>query len=319
MNSEEQKQSKQKPSSDETGGDHDQQGPPKENPSKEEGNQQDRKGATGPRTDAGKAQSSKNATKFGEFSKDIFLNEEKDLRQYLRGLKMQIPPRNNLVERELIRLATNRIRRDRLDWHFTSQAELERLKNLKGRAHQEFDRISKLVDQRRMGAFPGSLGSTAHETRASYMRALKEKVESRGPIPAEDLPFIDSVYGPDKTVIANYIILRYQTLKEVGSHREPPAAGVSEFKSEILKLLDLEIELQMVELNDAYALRHIEIVEALYSLPAESSWDRYFKIGSALDREFDQGLQRAKRLNGVDGDPDQLRGQDRQARKPALD
>jgi hypothetical protein len=265
-----------------------------------EKDQKSQGGATGPRTDAGKARSARNAIKFGEYFDGTFPDEEKEARQYSKALRLRIPPQNKLAEKEISRMVINRLRRDRVDLHFEIQIELERLSNFKSRTWEEFDLIGKSVDQRHSGASLSGLGPTAHAARVGCLRGLKEEIESRGLEPAKDLPLIDSIYGQHKTPLVTHIILFYEKIE---SHKEPSPAQ-AELQCKILDFLDLEINYQLQELDDASARLKLELRAALYAPSSDSLWERYSKLSSALDREFDQALQRVKRLNGSDKEPD---------------
>jgi hypothetical protein len=263
-----------------------------------------KKGPTGPRSQAGKAVSSKNALKFGEYSYQLLRKEEHDLaREIKRELKQLICPQNKLVERIINELVGNRIRRMRADRRFSWEFERTDKEGIIAQNNKiAEDGFEPLRRRERIesGTRPFEFGRLSSKNCVEHLLVLKEKVEARGPNPDEDLSAIEFIYGGEDDLIARCLVGLYHGLKysqlAADAKRPEVSSDLSQLKNHILKLLTTAIE-DHSELSKNETDENSRGMFERGVLPPDTAWDRYFKWISALDREFDKGLERAMRLN----------------------
>lgn len=280
--------------------------PQEPNSEKAERAQENRGRRRGPRTPAGIARSCMNALKYGEFVRDIIdVKERKTAREIRKALYEQFPaPRNALVQGIVEELVGNRLRKQRLNEYFrhelTTAVQTASLMSWEQVKLRDAEPLLRHFEIRR-GANFDEFDRMVPKECAMLLRTLKEKVEARGPVPAEDISTIKFVYGRDESERASALLINYEHLKKLLAKppedaQAPSATDLAEMKERILKLLDDEIAWQE-KLSKQEAEFEFQAVDAdVTAIPADSSWDRYFRIATALDREFDQGLGRARRL-----------------------
>jgi len=277
------------------------------NAEERERGQENRGRRRGPRTPAGIARSCMNALKYGEFVRDIInAKERKTARGIRKALYEQFPaPRNAIVQGIVEELVVNRLRKQRLNDRFrhelTIAVQTASLTSWEQVKLREAEPVFRHLDIRNGANFDEFDRMPPGEC-AKLMRTLKEKVEARGPVPAEDISTINCAYGRDESERASALLINYERLKKLlanlpGGAQDPSATDCAEIKKKILTLLDDEIGWQE-ELSKQDAAFQFQSVEAdVAAMPPDSSWDRYFRIAAALDREFDQGFERARRFS----------------------
>jgi hypothetical protein len=281
--------------------------PSEPNAEKRERGQKNRGGRRRPRTPAGIARSCMNALKYGEYVQGILnAKEHRTARVIRQSLYERFPaPRNGLVQRlveeaVVICLRKQRVE-DRMTHDHTMAVQAASLRSWEQLNHRKAEPVRRQLDVIQNGTNPDQFDRMSPEWCAQEMRTLKAKVEARGPVPAEDLPGIKFVYGGDESVTVKTLLAAYESAKRLlaeppGSVQDPSMPNLAKIKEIILLVLEVEISSQE-ELAKQEAAFEIQSLSAdIAALPPDSSWDRYFRITLALDRQLDRVLERASRF-----------------------
>jgi hypothetical protein len=257
-----------------------------------------RTGPTGPRTAAGKAKSSQNATKHRLFTVRLSNEEDETMATLADQINCEFKLRGALECEIGYELTRNRLETQRINR--SSDQEFQKAEILAEVNLEQFDERHTPLFR---CASPTAQSQENYRSRLRpkycvlFLMDLKKRIEKRGPCPDEDLGFLYFIYGHELTSPGEAIV-RYYTVTKSNGAVEPAHAPDQTL---IVKAVEREIEAQNVRAQLEDVENQLESVPGLLSLPIESVMDRIQKYRTANARAFGRllgNLETVRRLKG---------------------
>ena len=266
------------------------------------------RGATGPRTTAGKRKSSRNALKMGIYSKALLLPGESraEYEALLNGLLEDYQPKRTIDRVDVVSLA-------RVIW---KQRRVQRAENAEIMSTIELkssefirDQIREAWDRSRAGETSGGMlryksnPFVVHEA-IQILTTFRNLFEKSGFQKNEDPWRLRKLYGLDhdnKTpqgLFSTYQV--YEKLATASQTKSQDADPPENLKKEMLGLLDEELQhLKILEMFDWCENDHRSKYRAITALvPSQDANDRFLRCDAHLSRDFDRIVARLERRLG---------------------
>ncbi len=266
--------------------------------------------ATGPRTQQGKQRASRNAIKFGIFSKVIVLKDESrtEYDRLVARLWEAWQPEGAHEELQVEKLATTTWRQRRLllaeGAEIRKNAEFVEL-DQRDREREEAERIVTLSDSLNNHGLIGKIHNPAVLERCLELLAeLRKQVEEDGFNLEYDEPILEMIYGDrDENRLRGGLYQSYETwlnTSEVPKEERGREgyASPAQCRKNILQDIDEEIRRlkrdQKARASVQTARTELEIV--CRNVPDGPGLDRLLRYEASLDRSFDRTLSQLERL-----------------------
>jgi hypothetical protein len=267
--------------------------------------------ATGPRTELGKRTASRNATKYGIFSKVVLLKHESsaDYRKLLTGLREALQPEGALEDLLVETLATTAWRKRRL--LLAEGAQI--------RMNTEFlvwDRVARRVKEtsEQTSSLAGTIGIIRFKDNPDVVRycidslkILQNQIEESGFKFETNTDILKKLYGPrqEAPLVADlyelYLMCFHvsnvpeeERVREgYGSPEQSKDAMLRKIKDEIRRLRFLEKE------NASVETKRMELEFESRNVPDALSLERLLRYEASLERAFDRALSQLERLQRI--------------------
>jgi hypothetical protein len=254
--------------------------------------------STGPRTQRGKARSSRNAAKHWIESRRILPDEQEEAAILRSGFEEDFRP-EGLIEREMIDdLVLNRLHKRRIDTAMTrefSKATVEKAIELRENKERPVARYwLRLANV--LGRYPAEPAERVRpDVCIDTLEGLMKLIRDRGPQP-EDLAFLRTVYGDEPT---EHAALTMNLLKDVrAGQSEKDELARRNLQESVLETLETEVEVQTNRMKLANDLLAIESASDLQE-PGRNTLETLQRYRTANMREFTHlmdSLERVRRL-----------------------
>lgn len=268
------------------------------------------RGATGPRTPAGKQRSKYNAQKHGIFSKVVVIagESQKEFNSLLHGLRLDFQPvgtmENVLVEKLALLIWQSRrlASAENAEVHRSQSAIVPDLENAERPGSIEMRTAGR-------GHFGGLINllhsQSALRLSLDYLKYLQAGIRKRGLLPDIDTILLAETYGypnknprTDRNLYEDYLDLHGHSMATPEERVQESLSSPEQCKSRFLERLDAEIKRLEVCRNTQMqvVLNHVETESRRRSIPDSSALDRFLKYNARIERDIDRTLSRLERL-----------------------